>query len=574
MTTMFVDALAINAIGLQRPQPSITQWQRLESDPVELDLVAGLEARLADPLWLIGRQWQFAELKGEDAGMPVVVELSGEEGRLGFDTTDGDSHALPEPAIEAEAALQAIPAIAVNAAVDLREALLDALPDEDGGKAFAAFRDAFPLTLAANPDDAVGRDFTALLGDQALDADALATALDGALDASGVLIDLPASINLSGSLRDTARQAAEAWLEDWHALLVEPHGESSWKPERLEYTTTMTAATSDGTVPIAVPEYASGRFDWWALDVGGPPQGPPAVVRTVEAKRIPMPIRFPGMAADRLFEIEPDGVNLLAANAGPTGFMTMLMIEYAVAASNDWYQMPLTLSYGSTFRVKTMNVRDSFGQVTQIPASASGGAHWAMFVATESRFASSRSPLFLYPAATAHAIQGEAIEEVAFFRDEMTNLAWAVERRLPGVTPTSFRPQPEPSLGQQLESPEAPDAGLIYRLQTPVPHNWFPLAPELADGTTVLRLRPLKRLGEPAGSGDKPTAEVLKRPDGKALIVEEREIPRTGIIVMRSFQFARDTSGRRLIWLGRQKLASRGEGSSKLRFDWLDPASV
>jgi hypothetical protein len=37
-------------------QPSITRWQRLEAHPTATDLAPGLEARIADPLWLVGRQ--------------------------------------------------------------------------------------------------------------------------------------------------------------------------------------------------------------------------------------------------------------------------------------------------------------------------------------------------------------------------------------------------------------------------------------------------------------------------------------------------------------------------------------
>ena len=49
-------------------------WQRLEATTVDADLVEGQEARIADPLWLLGRQWQVGELTGEDAASPMLVE--------------------------------------------------------------------------------------------------------------------------------------------------------------------------------------------------------------------------------------------------------------------------------------------------------------------------------------------------------------------------------------------------------------------------------------------------------------------------------------------------------------------
>ena len=52
--------------------------------------------------------------------------------------------------------------------------------------------------------------------------------------------------------------------------------------------------------------------------------------------------------------------------------------------------------------------------------------------------------------------------------------------------------------------------------------------------------------------------------------IEEEEVPRAGIYVERSWQRARWTHGRTLIWVGRQKTAGRGEGGSNLVFDRIN----
>ena len=49
---------------------SITTWQRLEPLPSSDDLDSGLRAEIADPLWLLARQRQFGEFRGDDAGSP------------------------------------------------------------------------------------------------------------------------------------------------------------------------------------------------------------------------------------------------------------------------------------------------------------------------------------------------------------------------------------------------------------------------------------------------------------------------------------------------------------------------
>ena len=80
-----------------------------------------------------------------------------------------------------------------------------------------------------------------------------------------------------------------------------------------------------------------------------------------------------------------------------------------------------------------------------------------------------------------NTIESDPIEEVAFFRDEIANLAWAVERSLPGLTPAPVAPSADVA-AQALADPATPDAALIYRLQTPMPRNWYPLVPEM-EGT-------------------------------------------------------------------------------------------
>src|SRR5262249_41889094 len=61
---------------------ALASWPRLESLPLTTDLAAALAAPVADPLWLLARQWQSAELHGEDAGSPIGLQLEGETARL------------------------------------------------------------------------------------------------------------------------------------------------------------------------------------------------------------------------------------------------------------------------------------------------------------------------------------------------------------------------------------------------------------------------------------------------------------------------------------------------------------
>jgi hypothetical protein len=50
-------------------------WTRLEPQSSSGDPRPGVEARVHDPLWLLGRQWQLGEFEGEDAGTPLTVRV-------------------------------------------------------------------------------------------------------------------------------------------------------------------------------------------------------------------------------------------------------------------------------------------------------------------------------------------------------------------------------------------------------------------------------------------------------------------------------------------------------------------
>src|SRR3954454_4436349 len=58
-----------------QPDPSATTWSRLEPLPTSDDVSESLQARIADPLWMLARQWQFNEFQGEDAGSPIAAAL-------------------------------------------------------------------------------------------------------------------------------------------------------------------------------------------------------------------------------------------------------------------------------------------------------------------------------------------------------------------------------------------------------------------------------------------------------------------------------------------------------------------
>ena len=57
----------------------------------------GLEARVHDPLWLLGRQWQLGEFEGEDAGTPLTVRVVTRHGARSTAGRAGDRGGAAQP---------------------------------------------------------------------------------------------------------------------------------------------------------------------------------------------------------------------------------------------------------------------------------------------------------------------------------------------------------------------------------------------------------------------------------------------------------------------------------------------
>lgn len=158
-------------------------------------------------------------------------------------------------------------------------------------------------------------------------------------------------------------------------------------------------------------------------------------------------------------------------------------------------------------------------------------------------------------------------------RDEMANLAWAIERVVesPADRPLNrFEAYLEQKRRSEQESSVQPTTApetLRYRLATDVPDYWVPLLPVLTkEGLRLRRGAVLKADGpsEPVHAQGRILESV-----GELSLFEE-EVPREGVRVTRSYQFTRWIDGSSHFWIGRRKGVGRGEGSSGLQFDSLD----
>lgn len=595
-------------MDLWQQVPVVPTWSRLEPLPLTRgDLDPGAQALLADPLWLLGRQWQFDELRGEDAGSPVQVTIEGEiapftrfrPGPLGEgDATagsvtmaaDGPAAVPLEVLVEAERP----PVLPVRLRTHLGLHLVRLLRDAGLESVAAAAAEAYGYRTPDPGDDPAGEARVRLVAGRVPDGTAVLADLAPLVDADGALTGLPDAL-ASAAATDPAgvREVLAGWRTWADGLLAAPTS-SSWNPHRLEYAFSTQATLSDGPVIARTDDYTGGTLDWFHGDVtASPTLGEPAIPTQPERftdTMLPAPVRFAGMPNDRLFAFEDAAVYLGGVDAGHTDLARLALVEFAIAYGVDWFEVPLELRYGSATRIDRLQVLDTFGKIITVgPARESTRPGWAAFQSTPVTDTSRLNRVFVLAPTLPYVLEGAPLEEVILFRDEMANLAWGVERVVPG--PVSGEPVQRAAQAARVSLRQAipddiGDAQIVYRLMTPVPENWIPLVavrerPRDVTARHVLERRPMLRflddgttqLIHPQGLVllSDPTAD----PGTDRLQLAEEEVPRSGVVITRAFQLARTVGGGTTLWIGRRVRVGHGEGASGLRFDTaLPPGGV
>jgi hypothetical protein len=493
---------------IARPDPSATTWSKLEPLPTSDDVSEALQARVADPLWMLARQWQFNEFQGEDAGSPIEAALR----ITGVPITSLVAEDVPPVTLAGAAPIEALvereQVLAVHPKLNAQagQQLMRQLRAAGIVGAITQLLQDFPATIEA-PRDPVGDNagfvWHAILDGKAVDALALANTLrpmlgnDAALDAFG------AGLGIGGGQLAAFRGVATSWMQWLDALAVNgetPGASPYWNPHRLEYSFALQA---DGTQPLLrleADEYTDGKVDWHTFSLSGAQAqpGPNAELIVAEPERPPIPTiaRYPGMPADRYWEFEDGRVNFGMLGASKIDLARVAVIEYALVFGNDWFTLPVTLPVNALYQVEKLDVLDNFGILVKIPpAKNSDGTQWTLYEMSVNASPLATRPrltdrMFLCPAVS--ALDGPPLEHVLMMRDEMANMVWGIEKRVQGTSGEPFDRKFESnrlSTTQELRPPAdavvvPSGAPLNYKLQTPVAANWIPFLPVKKSGAT------------------------------------------------------------------------------------------
>lgn len=555
---------------------SDTTYNRVEGSPRLEDADIGLRAEIRDPLWMLARQWALGEFQGDDAASPLSSKLEFQQLPIDYPAGRSPDDSLLESALEAEPFVPDVRA-RVQAGLSLRRRMS---ADTDLDDEYDTLRDAFPIEggdVLGLIEDTASKAF--IEGCKRFVADGWAIVLDHegartALAATG--LDLT---NISQHI-DAVRDELIATYGP-----LEP-GDVFWKRESLEYEASL--GVNGKQDALLVDEYRGGRLDWWNFELEDElvwPEDHP----TVEQTHLPAAIEFPGMPLSRYWEIEDWRIDFGRVTAATTDLARLMLVEFALVYSEDWFLVPIDASRGNVIRVRDLEVINTFGEEFHIPqagdASSIDWDKWSTgHPSVTSRYQGTRlhavqsdsNEALVFAPASVSATDGPALEEVVIARDEMANKVWGIEVAVSNLLGEAssmadfWRDEDPPT----LPAPEG--EGLHYTFMTDVPFNWIPfvaiaeLEPdEFARSRALLRVPFVRTTTEDIDKRILPKGSLIGTEDTDPYILHEEGVNRVAQRILRRFERARRPDGSVALWMARSRQAAQPQAESGLRFDVL-----
>ena len=561
-------------------------WLHIEPHCRSEDLMQGIEARTADPLWMLARQWQIGEFKGEDNGSPIQAEGSYRtdeinEVKLGEGNPIDLANAPPLEAIVERESVEMDWRTRVVVGQQF-ERLLRSEFANDADAVICEYRKKFPVERPASSEevdvDRATMRFLQLMEGRAIDGGALLEKIQ-----EGTVPPLPDRVNVDKNMLDKAHKDVMDWFDRLYTVPEDGEG-SAWQSQRLEYKSKV-SSFNGGKTSLVAPEYRNGELDWYHFMVEGVPEQLNGNFNT--RCFTPTCIEIPGMPVRRWWEFEDGNVDLGDLNVETVDLAKMALMDFVFVYGDDWFLVPLTVPIGSLTKINEICVTDVFGVKTPITkrsrdADGSPLDHWDMFSLSRAGHPAEagRDDFLFIPPVLDFREESKPFEEVHFMRDEGANMVWAEEHMVRnglGNPVMGFDAQNERREREMEGRVSSTDASQhnssvpVYRLAGTVPDNWIPYVPVHAsglEGADEFSIR-LRQAGMMSKDNDhEPMTSILNR--GDLEWVNEESVPRAGVKVQLTKQRVRWIDGKTYVWLGRKVVTGKGEESSGLRFDYLD----
>jgi len=469
--------------------PIENKYTRLEPKNKIHSVEEGIKARIKDPCWILGRQWQMGEFKAENGGSPVRTEIS----------------YIKQP-------LNTLQRGNSEKNFDLKNPVEMLVEEEKGGQS----------------DD-----------DQKLEG---------------------------------------------------------WDPKHLEYSFSIKGKD----IQLSSKEYDGNKLEWYNFglksqqDITG---------EEIDINVPPRRLSYKGMPHPRWWTFEDHNVDLGNIKRPYLNYLTMLLMEFALFYSNDWFSIPIPHEIGYIRKITRFKVIDSFGITTDLtpvvdPSQENKG--WEIFTISNQNGARNDGSLFYLPNTLMDgSLESEPIEEVSLMRDEIANLVWAIEHKYENSEGKIINRHDEEVAQKQRELQELKEEAPIfywnteakkeadklvnreditdpqeigtkyigplakYELMSYIPPYWIPY---VAKQISSLSGQIILRRGRTSLDEAKQCKGVFLN---ESHYIYEEEVPKSGVLLKRVWQLARDIEGNYYSWLGRKKSQDMKRKSVNLRFDYL-----
>jgi len=253
--------------------------------------------------------------------------------------------------------------------------------------------------------------------------------------------------------------------------------------------------------------------------------------------------------------------------------------------------------------VAGLAVTNVFGDHQWITAAGTGDSagwqRWGLFrihIRGDTGTTSDAS-LLLLPTVP-HVQEGGILEDILLIRDESANMVWGIENAVSLSTgepkrgleisreATAYYERIVAAGGGAGAGPPPASAPVRYQLMSTVPENWIPFIPARVT-TNENRTVQLQRAAMPRIIANNLAAlppelrkveprttllrEGLDTENPTGYLIYEEAVPRAGTRLNQRYNRTRWVSGAPYIWLRVRRETGRGEGSSGLAFDRLQP---
>jgi len=499
--------------------PLLLLHNRLEGRPRTHDFARALKAEVRDALWMLTRQWQMGEFKGDDAGSVVSSKVFVDKTMLtkyqpAKYPAEGFDHSVP---LETKAEQRRIPFKAGDLEISLNVRLLmgrhwlKLLTKK--GVSVEVKQKYFENFVLYNPDPN-NRDDVYYCGTKKSwrKYAALATRhIDGKKLYDSIVKDreqhVP-DIVIDPTLRNTLLELGDRFIIWFDNLFYQPNRgqgtedeeiRDAWLPSNLEYQFSCSAPIQDGEKVFTSKEYYHGHLDWYNFsvdkrndtlgDVDETPSLPDDFDNPIIRSFIPTPVQYDGMPNTRWWSFEEGKTNFGDINPDTTDINKLLLIEFGLVYANDWYLLPLTVPAGTIINIRGMSVKNVFGENFWITATGKGNdddpERWTMYsldIAGQDKLPADLS-LMVVPSVP-KIQEGKFIEEIQLTRDEVANMVWGIETHVPLPSGESVpgreaardtirylkRFVPFSDGNEEI----IPAADLRYKVMSTVPENWIP----------------------------------------------------------------------------------------------------